>query len=77
MKREVERETDDRGQKELIKCCRLEMLSCRWKLINPNIFLKRKRSDRSHILCEDKVKTVCCSLEMYLLASALSEEPKA
>lgn len=50
MKREVERETDDRGQKELIKCCHLEMLSHQWELIDPNVFLKRRGPDESRIL---------------------------
>ncbi len=39
MKREAERETDDRGQKELIKCCHLEMLRHQWRLIDPNVCL--------------------------------------
>lgn len=54
MKREVERETDDRGQKELIKCCHLEMLSHQWELIDSNVFLKRRGPDESHLLCEDE-----------------------
>lgn len=66
MKREVERETDDRGQRELIKCRRLEMLSRRRELIDSNV-LERRRPDESHSPREDKAKISRCGL-----ASALS-----
>lgn len=36
MKREVERETDDRGQKRLIEYCHLETLRLQWELIDAN-----------------------------------------
>lgn len=62
MKREVERETDDRGQKKLIKCCHLEMLSHQWELIYPNVFLKRRGPNESCLPCEDKVNTIYCSI---------------
>ena len=60
MKREVERETDDGGQKELIKCCHLEMLSHQWELIDLNVFLKR-RPDESRLLGEDIGSRNFCS----------------
>lgn len=53
MKRGAERETDDRGQKQLIKCCRLGMSSCRWEPIDPGVFLKRScvlRGDKHWLL---------------------------
>lgn len=61
MKREVERETDDRGQKQLIECCHLEMWSHHWELINSNVFLKRRQPDKSCLLCEDKLNEIYCS----------------
>lgn len=64
MKREHEREKNDRGQKELIKCSHLEMLSHQWELIDSNVFLK------SHVSCVRTLSSV--ALPMYLLASALS-----